>query len=85
MNKKIEQLTKKIQGNQQKRDTLTEQIKKDETRLKELKNAEIVSEVNSLVQDGVDMDKVMEAIRRQDIDTLLDLISKEGEKKNEPV
>lgn len=85
MNKKIEQLTKKIQGNQQKRDTLTEQIKKDEAHLKELKNAEIVSEVNSLVQDGVDMDKVMEAIRRQDIDTLLDLISKEGEKKNEPV
>ncbi|HCC02414.1 MAG TPA: hypothetical protein DEP60_06900 [Ruminococcaceae bacterium] len=85
MNKKIEQLTKKIQGNQQKRDTLTEQIKKDETRLKELKNAEIVSEVNSLAQDGVDMDKVMNAIRRQDIDTLLDLISTEGEKKNEPV
>jgi septal ring factor EnvC (AmiA/AmiB activator) len=85
MNKKIEQLTKKIQGNQQKRDTLTEQIKKDETRLKELKNAEIVSEVNSLAQDGVNMDKVMNAIRRQDIDTLLDLISTEGEKKNEPV
>lgn len=78
MNKKIKQLEQSIQTKIEKQNALTEQIKKDESTLKELKNAEIVSEVNSLANDGVDMPKVMEAIREKDLDSLLTLISEKG-------
>lgn len=78
MNNNIEHLEQSIQSKIKKRDALTEQIKSDEARLKKMKNAEIVSQVNSLADDGVDMPKVMEAIREKDLDALLTLISEKG-------
>jgi septal ring factor EnvC (AmiA/AmiB activator) len=78
MNKKIKQLEQSIQTKETKRDSLTEQIKEEKAQLKELKNAEIVSQFNSLADDGVDMTKVMAAIREQDLDALVTLVTEKG-------
>lgn len=78
MNGNIDRLEQSIQAKIKKRDTLTEQIKNDEARLKKMKNAEIVNQVNALADGGVDMPKVMEAIREKDLDALLTLIAEKG-------
>ena len=78
MNKKIKQLEQSIRTKETKRDSLTEQIKEEKAQLKELKNAEIVSQFNSLADDGVDMTKVMTAIREQDLDALVTLVTEKG-------
>ena len=78
MNSNIDRLEQSIQAKIKKRDALTEQIKNDEARLKKMKNAEIVNQVNALADGGVDMPKVMEAIREKDLDALLTLITEKG-------
>ncbi|QNO18887.1 MULTISPECIES: hypothetical protein [Caproicibacterium] len=78
MNSNIDRLEQSIQAKIKKRDALTEQIKSDEARLKKMKNAEIVNQVNALADGGVDMPKVMEAIREKDLDALLTLITEKG-------
>lgn len=78
MNSNIDRLEQSIQAKIKKRDALTEQIKSDEARLKKMKNAEIVNQVNALADGGVDMPKVMKAIREKDLDALLTLITEKG-------
>ena len=78
MNSNIDRLEQSIQAKIKKRDALTEQIKNDEARLKKMKNAEIVNQVNALADGGVEMPKVMEAIREKDLDALLTLITEKG-------
>lgn len=74
MNERIKRLEEKIEKDIKRRDALNESIRENQAKLKELQQTDLLNQVTILMDDGADMDRMLQAIREKDLDTLMTLM-----------
>lgn len=75
MSERIEKLKKSAEKDEQHIQKLQEGVRLKREKIKELENAEILNNLNSLSAQGYPIDKIIAAIGERDADELLRLIS----------
>lgn len=70
----IEHLEEVLKSDCLKRDKLLEKIKREEARIKAMKNANLLHQLGEISNKGMDVEKALAAMREGDIDTLIGLM-----------
>jgi type II secretory pathway component PulF len=75
MSERIEALKRSIQRDKQRVLSIQERIKANQEKLRDLENAEILNNLNSLSAQGYPVGKIIEAIGNRDADALMRLMA----------
>lgn len=83
MSERLEKLRDSVQKDEAKVQKLQEEIKSKKEKIKELENAEIMSNLNTLSTQGMAVNDIITAIKNKDLDVLMSLMSsKQAEEKS---
>lgn len=74
MSERIDSLKRSVTRDEQRVQKLQETIKLRNAKIKELENAEILSNLNSLSAQGISVRNIIDAIKGRDTDTLMRLM-----------
>jgi len=84
MSERLEKLRDSVQNDEAKVQKLQEDIKSKKEKIKELENAEIMNNLNSLSTQGMAVNDIITAIKNKDLDVLMSLMSSnQSEEKSE--